>query len=596
MSLLGAVVGALRITLSADTAKFQEGLKQAGTTLKGSMQVAGKVMTAFAATAAASFASVAAAAVATTKQMDEVAKSAQKIGVTTEELSKLRYAAELSGVSANTLQQAMTRLNVAIANSATASSGAGKALRELGVTAGMGPAQALEKIAAQFAAMPDGARKSALAVQIFGRSGAELIPLLNQGAEGLQAMSAEAERLGLVIDQRAAAAAEKFQDNLTRLGKVKEGILIQITTGLVPAFSALTDGLVRSLNVADVWQRAGEWLGRRLLDLAEIAVEAANAFDVLYTSARQAITFAGGDLSGAQAMGFDADRRMASRRTAIARMRADVRWAPPSFGPSVSQSLEMASGNRGAAGGGGGNGRTGGGGAAGRSGGGLAGVEMGSGGTADALTQQALWFEQAAEVSRRIGESWDRQGRARLNASLAQIAGQTEGIWQSSLEPMRRAQAVTENIASNLAQAIVYGQDIGKALISSFKAVLAEQATRTIFRLLSGLTTKVFGSGLFAGFFAGGGLVPRGKWGIVGEAGPEMVMAGTSGAMVQPLTGRGAAAGPARGQPVALRVTVDAAPELLVRVQQEGARSGVAGGMAAVQSVTRPRLPRGMGA
>jgi hypothetical protein len=71
--------------------------------------------------------------------------------------------------------------------------------------------------------MKDGANKTAIAVELFGRSGANLIPLLNGGARALSDATDEATRFGLIVSTEAGRAAEQLNDNLTRLGAVVRG-------------------------------------------------------------------------------------------------------------------------------------------------------------------------------------------------------------------------------------------------------------------------------------------------------------------------------------------------------------------------------------
>ena len=62
--------------------------------------------------------------------------------------------------------------------------------------------------------MEDGAGKTALAIKLFGKSGADLIPLLNQGRAGIKELTDEAAKLGIVISTETAAKAEQFNDTL----------------------------------------------------------------------------------------------------------------------------------------------------------------------------------------------------------------------------------------------------------------------------------------------------------------------------------------------------------------------------------------------
>jgi hypothetical protein len=197
--------------------------------------------------------------------MDEMVKSAQKVGVTTETLSRLKYAADQSGVSFDGLQTGLKKLNKNLADVESGTTGAAKALRSLGVKDGDSPEASLGKIAEAFANVPDSAKKTALAMEIFGKSGADLIPMLNAGADGLKELTDRAQRLGLVIDENTAKAAEKFNDSLSDVSAVLGAISKQITAGALPAFSNLAKTLADSLAVSDEWKEVGRVLGEAVL-------------------------------------------------------------------------------------------------------------------------------------------------------------------------------------------------------------------------------------------------------------------------------------------------------------------------------------------
>ncbi|MGH8586802.1 MAG: phage tail tape measure protein, partial [Gammaproteobacteria bacterium] len=154
---------------------------------------------------------------------DELNKLSQKIGISVEALSTLRFAAELSDVSLDTLQTGIKKLSQGITEASTGTGKAAEVFQALGisVTDANGAIVPTEKIlfevAQVFAGLEDGAVKSALAVELFGRSGLDLIPFLNQGADGIAQLTQEAERLGLKLTTETARAAEQFNDNLTAL-------------------------------------------------------------------------------------------------------------------------------------------------------------------------------------------------------------------------------------------------------------------------------------------------------------------------------------------------------------------------------------------
>jgi hypothetical protein len=202
------------------------------------------------------------------KEMDELSVTISKVGVAAADFQKLQFAANLSNVSAEALNKGLVKLSVALADVGNKNSAATRALRELGVTAGTSTLDAMKKLADEFAKMPDGAEKTAKAVQYFGKAGADLIPLLNEGSEGLAAMFTEAEKLGLVLSNEALAGANMFGDELDRLGAVVDADVKKFMGGLAPALITIAQLLTgAAANSAD-FESAGAALGGVLVALA----------------------------------------------------------------------------------------------------------------------------------------------------------------------------------------------------------------------------------------------------------------------------------------------------------------------------------------
>lgn len=200
---------------------------------------------------------------------DELGKLAQRVGVSVEALSALQYAGRLADVSTEQLATGLRHLARNAQDTAAGAGEAKEAFAALGirVTDATGRLRSTEEILAdvaeRFARMEDGAGKTALAMRLFGRSGADLIPLLNAGRDGLAQMRDEAERLGLVVDKDAAQAAERFNDNLTRLKASSEALAIRLGNILLPTLIDLTERLVEA-------QRAGDGFFARLNALANL--------------------------------------------------------------------------------------------------------------------------------------------------------------------------------------------------------------------------------------------------------------------------------------------------------------------------------------
>jgi hypothetical protein len=193
--------------------------------------------------------------------MDELYKASQKIGVGVEELSGLKFAAEQSGVAFDALQSSMGKLNKNLADVSSGTSEAAKALRAIGVTGADSPQQALEKLATAFAAMPEGAKRSALAMEIFGKSGAEMLPMLLSGATGLKAMTDRARELGVVIDERTAKQAEAFNDRLGEMRTAMRGIVTKVSTGMLPALEGLATAFSQLARADNDLKDFGEGVG-----------------------------------------------------------------------------------------------------------------------------------------------------------------------------------------------------------------------------------------------------------------------------------------------------------------------------------------------
>jgi hypothetical protein len=591
-----ARIGSLFVNLALNDAQFTEGLKRAKKQTDGF----GAGVTKMAATVAKGMAVVGIAAAAAsaalirpigraTAYMDDLAKSAQKAGTSVGDLAKLRFASELAGVGSQQLQVGITRLNVALGEMQGKGTAASRTLQAMGVAAGSTTLDALKKVADQFKALPDGAEKSALAVRLFGRAGAELIPLLNSGSDGLTAMAKEAEALGLVVDTKTAKAAEQFNDNLTRLGKVQTGITTQITAGLVPAFMSLTDEMVRGLTVGSQWQSVGSSIGSALLNIAEAAMVAYEAVTTvggaLTAFGRAGAQALGGDFSGAvatiQGQEYESQARISRRRAAFAR----ARFNTDNFTPG-----DTAAGGAG--------------------GGDLLAAAGGSSRTAKAAKEAETALSRfrkelkdgdiAAESFYETAKRLNDDAIKPLTTSLAMdFSGVSGGIAKAIDEmnaPFARAAEFGKQISDNLAQAIVYGQNLGTALINSIKAAAAQAISSGLFRLLTGDGTAgspgIIGgllSGIFGGFRADGGPIQGGKAYMVGERGPEMIVPGGSGTVIpnNRLAGGSTINVDARGA-----TDPGAVQQAVIRGVQVA--MGYTDGRLA--SAQRPRLPRGMGA
>jgi hypothetical protein len=176
---------------------------------------------------------------------DETRDLSIRLGVSTEAISTLRYAAEQTGTDMDVLAKGMKILAKNAADAINPTSSQAKVFNALGisVTDAAGNLKQLDtlipEIATKFAGMADGTTKAALAQALFGKSGLELTEFLNQGGQGLDDFRAKAERLGIVISQDTADAADKFNDDLNDLKSATGGLALQVAQALLPELDKL---------------------------------------------------------------------------------------------------------------------------------------------------------------------------------------------------------------------------------------------------------------------------------------------------------------------------------------------------------------------
>jgi hypothetical protein len=164
---------------------------------------------------------------------DTIGKMAKRTGLGSEELSKLAFAAGQTGTSVESVEVGIRRMAKGLTDASLKGTGPAKdAMDALGLSVeefdGLNPSQAFSKFAEAIRKVPDPIRKSALAQDIFGKSGTALLPLIAEGAAGLKAYGEEAEKLGIVMDDKATAKAELFVDTMDELKRTFQGVMITI--------------------------------------------------------------------------------------------------------------------------------------------------------------------------------------------------------------------------------------------------------------------------------------------------------------------------------------------------------------------------------
>lgn len=167
--------------------------------------------------------------------LDQLDDLQEKTGISVEKLSELRFAGESVGTPFEALAGGVGRLSKLMAEAAGGNKEAAATFKALKVEVQNADGslrsndEVLGDLADRFSGFADGAEKSALAQRIFGKSGAEMIPFLNQGRDGIEKLRLEAAQLGAIYGGALAKDAADFNDNLTKLKLASEAAAISMS-------------------------------------------------------------------------------------------------------------------------------------------------------------------------------------------------------------------------------------------------------------------------------------------------------------------------------------------------------------------------------
>lgn len=245
--------------LKLDSKEFKQGAADAA-----------KSMAAIGAGMAALGTGVLIAAVEASKYADEMAKAAKASGVTTEEFSRLNYAANLAGVGTEGLEKALTRLKHPNAEAQSAFS-------QLGITVTDSSGHfkdstvLLSETAEKMSQLTDPASKATAALMIFGKRSVEMVKMLDQGADGLKRMALEADAFGQVVSSEAGENAEKFNENLKRLELGAKGVNNVLSESIIEMIN--TSGIMESMqesskNTIAMWRGLSDETKHLVLEIA----------------------------------------------------------------------------------------------------------------------------------------------------------------------------------------------------------------------------------------------------------------------------------------------------------------------------------------
>jgi hypothetical protein len=230
----------------------------------------------------------------------------QKTGVTASALFAIGNAAKVADVDLGTLGKGLNKFNINLVKAAEGNEDLARKFQSLGVNVKDANGQivptdkALKQIADRFADMPDGAKKAELAVALFGKAGADLIPLLNQGAASLEQFKS---KLTTKEFEDFTTRSDQFGESLTELGVKTGTFALELTASLLPALQSILEVFADLFNTDQDWTALFKVIEGVIRGIAVAVYTVVKAVDILIknvVAAAQAASQAfAGDFGGA---------------------------------------------------------------------------------------------------------------------------------------------------------------------------------------------------------------------------------------------------------------------------------------------------------
>lgn len=178
---------------------------------------------------------------------DNMNDLAQATGVSVEALSRFNKAAAVSGTNLEGVSKGLVKLNKALVDASTGGKASAETFAALGINVrgADGSLKSADRVmievANRFKNMADGPEKTALALRLFGKSGAELVPLLNMGGDAI-------DKLSTKMTTAFAKKADEYTDKLAVLGGKVRALGMDLTIALLPALETITDALTVAVS------------------------------------------------------------------------------------------------------------------------------------------------------------------------------------------------------------------------------------------------------------------------------------------------------------------------------------------------------------
>jgi phage-related minor tail protein len=237
-------------------------LKDAGKSMQdfgSKVEGAGKKLAPISAVAGGALAGIVGLGVKAAQSADDINTLAKQTGLSTDEIQKFQYAAELIDVPLETLTGSMAKLTKNMGNAKDGTGAASDAFKTLGVSIKddvtgelRNNQEVFDEIITKLGEIENVTERDSLAMQIFGKSAQDLNPLILGGADALTKLGIEAEEAGLILSTDALNSANEFNDAMDTLKAKTAGrfaaVGAEVATMLTPMLEDLADVISKVLD------------------------------------------------------------------------------------------------------------------------------------------------------------------------------------------------------------------------------------------------------------------------------------------------------------------------------------------------------------
>ena len=274
-----ATVARLTADLTANTAKFETGMKKAQNILGNFASIAGSAGAAAGTAFAAAAVALGALAVRQAQVIDATSKLSSTLGINIREFQALSLVADEAGIDQEALGKAITKTQQFISEAAQGSKSYNEALKRLGLSSkeliNLSPDQQFQKIAESLAKIENPTQRTAAALEIFGKNGRSIVGLLPELSAKIDEARAFNDKFNISLTELDAAKVEEANDTFARVGKAISGLGNTIAIELAPLVTAASEALLNAGIDGETFGnavRGGVEIAAKAIDFLRVAI------------------------------------------------------------------------------------------------------------------------------------------------------------------------------------------------------------------------------------------------------------------------------------------------------------------------------------